>query len=231
MDPEHYQSFDDILRSYLLAEQFVLSRGYVDEICWQERNSMDDLTESRFLSECAWVILSGGMSYSVVNSLFDRFSECFLNWSSASSIVLHSSKCFNSAFRIFGNPKKLYAILEIAEIVNEEGFNKVLQNIERYQVEYLQKLPFVGPITSYHLAKNIGLNISKPDRHLQRIATACGYECSLELCSDISDHVGEKESVVDLILWRFATINANYLNHFSATIPITSSSVLSSKHV
>ena len=65
-----------------------------------------------------------------------------------------------------------------------------------------------GPITSVHLSKNIGLPLAKPDRHLVRLANDFGYESAEELCEQISSLVGDSVAVVDVVLWRYATITS-----------------------
>jgi hypothetical protein len=34
------------------------------------------------------------------------------------------------------------------------------------------------------------------------------------MCADIADAIGEKLSVVDLVMWRYATLQKNYLELF-----------------
>jgi hypothetical protein len=55
--------------------------------------------------------------------------------------------------------------------------------------ELLQKLPFIGPVTCYHLARNIGLlDVVKPDLHLERLAAHWGFDGSLEMCRQMQAH-------------------------------------------
>jgi thermostable 8-oxoguanine DNA glycosylase len=65
-------------------------------------------------------------------------------------------------------------------------------------------------VTVYHLAKNIGLQFAKPDRHLVSISNKAGYQDVQAFCRDISNQVGDSITVVDLVLWRFATLEKNY---------------------
>ena len=76
---------------------------------------------------------------------------------------------------------------------------------------YLESFPFIGPITKFHLAKNIGIDVAKPDRHLSRISKMLGFASVQELCESISQRIDEKVSVVDLVIWRYATIDKKYL--------------------
>jgi len=41
-------------------------------------------------------------------------------------------------------------------------------------VWFLQQLPFIGPVTAFHLAKNLGIEAVKPDRHLCRLSKLLG---------------------------------------------------------
>ena len=114
----------------------------------------------------------------------------------------------------FGNRRKIEAIGEIARHVAEDGIEHIKAEIRSRGVSYLQKFPFIGPVTSYHLAKNLGLDVVKPDRHLVRMAWASGHECPLKMCLIVADVVGDSVSVVDLVLWRYATLNGDYEGEF-----------------
>ena len=94
------------------------------------------------------------------------------------------------------------------------GVAVVKQSIRRHHLSFLQHQPYIGPATCYHLAKNLGLNVAKPDRHLLRVSEVLGFESPQLLCSRISDLTGEKVAVVDLVIWRFATIERDYLTFF-----------------
>jgi hypothetical protein len=71
-----------------------------------------------------------------------------------------------------------------------------------------QQFPFIGPITSFHLAKNLGLPVAKSDRHLVRLANAVGFEDVQSMCRNISSFTGDPVPVVDIVLWRFSAIGA-----------------------
>jgi endonuclease III len=115
---------------------------------------------------------------------------------------------------IFGNERKIDSIIKIAEIVYQKGFDEVRNSIEFDGVKFIQLLPYMGPATSYHLAKNLGLSVVKPDRHLLRVARRTGYRSPEDLCQAIAKIVGDKVSVIDLVIWRYATLERDYLQHF-----------------
>jgi len=201
---------NDLALKYLCIKKIVINEGYVEEIAWQTSLSLDNLNESTFLREIAWVILSSGMKERIIRRIFGDISRCFFYWSSSNDIVVHKEQCFNEAIKHFNNRSKILAIINAAEKLNDIGFAYFKMKLYDNPLEILQEFHYIGPITVYHLAKNIGLQVAKPDRHLVRISTAAGYPDVQTLCETISDQVGDSVPVVDLVLWRFATLNKDY---------------------
>lgn len=201
--------------AYFIAKETVIREGYEKEIEWQRNVSLNNLTESKFLKESAWVILSSGMNEIVIRKVFPKITNAFFNWESSETIYRNQSDCLESALNIFNNPKKIKAIIEIAKEISDVGFDRSLEFIENEGVSYLTKFPYIGPATSYHLAKNIGFNVVKPDRHLVRVAKSAGYADPHDLCSDLSEIVGDDIRIIDLVIWRYATLCKNYLELFS----------------
>ena len=200
---------------YLDVKDAVIEHGFAWEIDWQADKRFESINESDFLREAAWTVLSAGFRESVIRRLFGPFSRAFLNWSSARHINTKREYCRQKALRLFGHKGKIRAILDIAFIVSSLGFDTVKQRIRLKKEIYLQSLPYIGPVTSLHLAKNLGLPTVKPDRHLLRISSAAGYDSPLEMCREISKHTGESIQVIDITLWRYATLVSNYTAVFA----------------
>lgn len=203
-----------LLAAYMTAKENVIEAGFAAEIDWQQRLDFDDITEQDLLRESAWVILSAGMRETVVRVKFSAISRAFLDWVSARAIMHRSEQCRQSSLSVFAHEGKTEAILFVAMIVSRMGFDKVRNHIKKEGVDYLQTFPYLGPATAFHLAKNLGLNEVKPDRHLVRISERAGYSSADAMCKDIAEVVGDKEAVVDVVLWRYATLNRNYLATF-----------------
>lgn len=191
---------------YLTAKERVIDAGFANEIDWQEDVSLDDLNESTFLRESAWVVLSSGFRESILRRLFVDISSAFLNWGSAALIVSHRETCERKALLVFRNERKISAILEIIERVASTGIEAIRRQILDRGTEFLTEFPFIGPVTACHLAKNLGVPIVKPDRHLTRIAARAGYESPDRMCRVISEYVGDTLGVIDVVLWRYATL-------------------------
>jgi hypothetical protein len=92
------------------------------------------------------------------------------------------------------------------------------------KIAFLDTLPMIGPITCCHLARNIGVDCVKADRHLVRLAAAFGYGHSNKvteqirivnlMCRDIQRELGggpfmEKLGVIDVVLWRYCNIHGS----------------------
>ncbi len=196
-----------LAETYLTAREAVIAAGYGAEIDWQESRSLVALSESDFLKEFAWVVLSSGMKEAVVRRLFPRISQAFLEWRSSAAIVSRWRSCQRRAIRVFNHQPKIDAVLSTAKRVTNLGFLAFRNQIKREGVDFIRTLSFMGPATSYHLAKNIGLDVVKPDRHLVRIAESAGGFSPNDLCEMIAYQTGDKVSVIDIVLWRYATLN------------------------
>lgn len=201
-------------KAYSEVKTYVLSSGFRDEIEWQAGISFNDVTESYFLREGAWVILNSGMKESVIRKYFQELSLCFFEWESAHKINESKSFCYEAAIDIFNNDRKISAIIDMSVRICDLGFDNLKECIERAPIEFLQTFKHIGPVTSYHLAKNLGLQIAKPDRHLVRLSDFLGFENVQDLCSTISENSGDAVPVVDVVLWRFATLRQDYLDAF-----------------
>ncbi len=204
-----------IVERYMTAKETVTEKGFASEIDWQDEIQFSQVTESDMLREAAWVVLSSGMRETVIREKFPYISAAFHSWQSAKCITASSEQCRSRALAVFCHKRKINAIITIAKRICEQGFEEFKKCIHEEGIEFIQTLPYMGPATSYHLAKNIGLDVVKPDRHLLRVAAAAGYDNPALLCEDIAALVGDRVSVVDLVIWRFATLNPDYAKHFA----------------
>jgi len=205
----------EIISKYNFVKTIVIDEGYESEISWQSNLCFENLDEQCFLRELAWVVLSAGMRERIVRNLFGRISECFFDFESCKIIVKNKDRCYKRSIKYFNSPPKISAIINSASKINKIGFSELKCMIENNPIETLQEFEYIGPTTSYHLAKNLGLDVAKPDRHLVRIAKMEGYSDVQEFCRDISNLIGDSVPVIDIVFWRFATIERDYLKILS----------------
>jgi hypothetical protein len=204
---------------YKTAKQLVIDEGYLGELAWQDSLAFSSFTESDLLREAAWVILCSGFRESVVRRHFDFISLCFCDWESAAVICRYAGHCRATALTRFANERKIHAILATAKHIRTIGFEQFKACILQAPIDALKTLPFIGEITSFHLAKNLGFSTAKPDRHLRRLAAFLGYSDAASLCRELSEYSGDSVQLVDLVLWRFAerqgTVPASYIQRNS----------------
>jgi len=215
-----------LVQAYLFAKDFVCAKGYAGEVEWQDLRSPEEIDERTFLREAAWVVLASGMRETVIRNLFDTFSHAFFDWQSAKQISENRRRVRRDAMQVFGHSGKVDAIISLADHVTTNGIACIAERLRQEGSEYLTQFPYLGPATSCHLAKNLGLEIAKPDRHLVRIAAASGCDSVRAMCTLIATCVGDRIAVVDLVIWRFATLHGGYRALFTpppvmslATVP------------
>jgi hypothetical protein len=198
---------------YLDAKEFVLARGYAPEIDWQEERDPDRVSDRDFMAQAAWVVLSAGLSARTVQGRFGALTVAFLEWDPF-EIDNHHERCVADARELFRHEGKLRAIVNFARILADGQRRDLTELIRRDGPDSLEYLPYMGPATSRHLAKAIGFDIAKPDRHLVRLASRVGATSADELCQGLGSYLTERTSVVDLVLWRYATLRPDYLDFF-----------------
>jgi len=166
---------------YLNLRKQVKNAGYSEEIKWAE-----DLkpchNKQLFALEAIWVIISSGLKNQVARKIEQRIYRAIDNF-----------EPLESAFQHKGKVKAIEYILQHQQRLFDE-----YQQAED-KLGYLKSLPWIGDITKYHLAKNLGLDMVKPDRHLVRIA---GKEdkTPLQLCRELSELTGDNLAVVDTVI-------------------------------
>jgi hypothetical protein len=96
------------------------------------------------------------MRETVVRSKFPAICDSFLNWRSAADIAGSAESCFQAAMQHFGSELKIKAICTVAATVTQKGFDRIIDEVHADPLAALQQFPFIGPITCFHLAKNLG---------------------------------------------------------------------------
>lgn len=184
------------------AKHWVESSKFADEICWTASRP-SGFTEADLLREAAWVVLCSGFREAVVRKKFGHISFAFFDWVGADQIANDGENCIRIASPHFGNQRKLAALVHIAESIAGTGFEYLRRQLLADPIAVLLNFPFVGPVTSLHLAKNLGIDCVKPDRHLVRLAVSLGFVSADEMCSAFAAHSGDSLAVIDTVLWRY----------------------------
>lgn len=189
---------------YLEAKRAVIDAGYADEVVWQATLSPVQVTARSFVEQAAWVVLSSGLAEQVVRPLFPALSATFHNFDL--DLLTADSGCRGAALSAFRHPAKIDAILEIASFARAAGDDVIRRHVSSQDTTVLMGLPFIGPATVRHLLKNLGVAITKPDRHLLRLASAIGRDVDV-FCNEIAEAIEEPLGVVDVVLWRWSVLH------------------------
>jgi len=178
----------DIFKYYQQAHNRVVAAGYQNEINWcRDMTTFDVCTPETFFSEYVWCVLNAGMKEQVARKIYDRFMSM-------------------GNLETIGHPGKREAIKKGIE--QHATWFRLLQGSPN-KIEYLQTLPWIGPITKYHLARNIGIDCVKPDRHLVRLAKHYGFDSPLKMCEAIQRFTPhERLGTIDVVLWRDCNLRA-----------------------
>lgn len=196
---------DTLARQYLVAKRAVIDAGYATEVGWQAAVSSLRVTARSFVEQATWVVMSAGLAEAVVRQRFPLMSNALFDFDL--SRITADRSCRDAALSVFGHERKVDAILAIAAWAHETGDDAVRAAVETANEAPLMQLPFIGPATVRHLLKNLGVPVAKPDRHLIRFASRCGWPVD-ELCETIATRLSEPIAVVDIVLWRWSALHA-----------------------
>jgi hypothetical protein len=94
---------------------------------------------------------------------------------------------------------KRAAIIQLSEHC-EEWFEALKKSEDK--LCYLGTLPYLGKVNRYLLARNLGIDVAKPDRHMVRLAKRFGFDDVQLMCQFIHDKTGDRIGTIDVILWR-----------------------------
>lgn len=164
-------------------DRAVRKKGYAAAIEWSE-NAKLPTTAAEFAAEAIYVICNSGMSNRAALPIFERCMDAL--------------RAGNSAKTVFGHKEKAAAIDEIWR--RRRSLFRKLKKADDL-IEFSARLPWLGPVTKFHLAKNLGADVAKPDVHLNRLAESEGMTAQ-ELCDRLASQTGYRASTIDLILWR-----------------------------
>lgn len=154
-----------------------------DDIAWAQ-GLMPPETPVDFALEAIFVICNSGMKNTIARTIYERCVYALAHGTPVRAAFGHAGKV---------------AAIETIWRERERLHAAYLASADK--LAFLESLPWIGGITKYHLAKNFGLDLAKPDVHLQRLAGREG--CSVQqLCERLSLSTGLRVAAVDTVLWR-----------------------------
>lgn len=171
------------LKRFRRLEQALHQAGYAEDNAWAERLQPPKDADA-FARAAVYVIVNSGMSYSVAGGIYRRCLEAL--WRKG------------SVRRVFRHKGKARAIDQVWE-TRKRLFEEYLASDDK--LGFCEALPWIGPTTKYHLAKDLGVDVAKPDVHLARLATRDRTTVA-RMCARLARLTGYRLATIDTILWR-----------------------------
>lgn len=170
---------------------------------WRNLPSPSEVTDSYFYAELAWCVYNGGMSERIIRSKWPALRSVYHEFDP--DAVVEDQKVLDNALKVFNHRGKANAVISAAhKTIKDRPIGKRLASMADKEIlEYLQTYPFIGPVTRYHVARNCGLDVVKPDVHLVRLSEFLGYKSPDALVNEIAVFANERKGLIDYVLWRF----------------------------
>lgn len=189
------------LATYLAARAWLLENDpdAAQMIEWSLNEIRPPKSPEAMASEIIWIILCAGRSAQAARTIEAK--------------VWAAIRAGEPVVDAFGYRAKAAAI-ERAWREREADF-AALQNVLAANdpvrlLEWCHAIPFIGDDTQYQLAKNFGVQMCKPDRHLCRLSgipdrprapLKVRFVACMALYSELARASGDTIAVVDSILW------------------------------
>jgi hypothetical protein len=161
------------------------------------------MTFPKFLESYCWVVFAARFKVNTVKQKFPAIKRAFHNFNPKK---VCSMKLEGTEFPI-KNKLKVKSFLNGTRQIRDEGFDYFKARVRArgdYGMEELTCLPFIKGITKKHLARNIGIkSVAKDDIWLVRLKRKFAAREVDELVGFLSKDSGDKQGVVDLVLWQY----------------------------
>ncbi len=116
--------------------------------------SFKELDAAQFLAEYCWVVFESGFRYTVVREKFPAIETLFRSFDLAALANMAPVERDRLPIR---NKPKADGFLAGCRMIAGGGWGAFKRRLENGGLDVLEGLPRIGPVTKYHLAKNIGL--------------------------------------------------------------------------
>lgn len=181
------------------AEEFAVKNYYN---ILQKYNNLkpEHMSVDNFFIEYIWCVYVSGFNSKVVYKKFSELIKVYNPWYKR----YNNEEIWNGVEKIIANKRKFEAIMKTNRLLKD---NSWLTFKKHYlsNIDCIRKLPYMGAITSYHLARNIGLDAIKPDLHLTRLSKHFKFKDPYDMCNKIAMETEWRLGVIDLILFYTAS--------------------------
>lgn len=175
---------------YLLIRQAVAESGEGAELIHWYETVLRPSDACDLALRLAFVIIASGFRYEISKGIADRVEAA----------LRAGQRVFPRAFAHHGKAEAIERIWR-----NRDAMIVELNTLSDGDVlDWCEGLHWIGPVTKYHAAKDLGVNIAKPDRWMERLAATTG-ETVQGMCERIATASGDRIATVDFVLWYAAS--------------------------
>jgi len=194
-------SLDDGLDVYYRAAITFVERHYPDILQKYRDLQPSSIGPEWFFTEYMWCVYVSGFNSKVVDKKFSDLLAAYKTWD---YICKNEEDLWANVSNIIANRRKFNAVITTRFLLQNNGWDR-FRNTFLTSIEDIGKLPYMGKVMRHHLARNIGLDTVKPDRHLVRLANHFGFSDAHTMCAVLGNRYNERIGVVDLILFYTAS--------------------------
>ena len=142
-----------------------------------------------FALRVCYVIVNSGMKWTVAKEIWERMKPSLVETGTVGDT--------------FGHPGKRKSIEQVIadRDVHFASLNDAWEKSRDDVIEFCGTLPHIGGVTKFHLAKNLGVDVAKPDVWLERVAAESGEDVQT-MCERLSVESKDRVATVDYVVWK-----------------------------
>lgn len=193
-----------ILNIHDYALRLIEKHGYTEDVEYLREllsNPLyEKMTMEQFFRQYIWVVFTCGFRARTVKRKWNGIEKMVCDFNPQEVNKKNFDQLLDES--PIKNEAKLKGILKTSRLISDEWI-KDIRNASINEVkEKLKDLPYIGAVTVYHLMRNIGFDVFKPDRHIENLASELEV-ADEKLFETVIENRDEKYiGVVDYVLWR-----------------------------
>lgn len=194
-------------RALDMAEKSATARRFLSWV--RHRRRPTEANTEYFLAEYTFIVSAAGFRESTVQKRFDGLRTALGGFDLA-RLKEMSSDAIEAAYMAYMLRNRVKARAVAATLrrftARTWEFDDLMRRLEETRdVDVLKQLPYIGDALKYHLARNLGLDVAKPDVHMVRIAPRFGYPPDAAgvqaMCEYVAAARPDRVGTIDYVLW------------------------------
>lgn len=195
---------EDLLAVFKKAYEYVTTNHPEDLEEAREflKINIEEVSKEFFFRQYVHVVYCSGFRYATVKAKWPEIEKTYLNFD-YSKVTKHGMFVEQQASKIINHKGKIKAILRTARLLHttpDDRFTMFLRRVKT-DIDTLTELSYIGDVTKYHLGFCLGLDVAKPDVHVQRLADHYRTD-PLSMVQQLAKATKQPVRIVDAVIWR-----------------------------